>query len=124
MYNTGDRLCPKRLGQLRFTHLHILYLSVNFLLNRALIGSLDEHLHSFLARCKMLSCIMKTVQKPRPWGSVRIELFPDLHLALGQPVKLLCQFSKCYRGVTCVIHRLFVDYMNKINFSYSSTYLP
>ena len=55
---------------------------------------------------------------------VRIELFPDLHLALGQLVELLHKFSKRYRGMTCVIHRLFVDCMNEVNFCCSSTYLP
>lgn len=57
-------------------------------------------------------------------GLVRIELFPDLHLALGQLAKILCTISKCCRGMTRVIHRPFVDYMNEVNFSCSSTYLP
>lgn len=60
-------MCPKRLGQT--THLHTLYPTLNFLLNGALTGSLDEHLSSLLVKCKMVSCIMMAVQKPECWGA-------------------------------------------------------
>lgn len=42
----------------------------------------------------------------RTMALVKIELYPDLHLVLGQVVKVFCKYSKCYRGVTW----LFVDY--------------
>lgn len=59
---------PKSLEQFTFTHLHKLCLSLDFLLSRALMRSLDGHLCSLLARCKMVSGIMK----PGPWRWSRL----------------------------------------------------
>lgn len=55
---------------------------------------------------------MKAVQKPRPW--VGQELLPGLNLVLGKPVQCLCQFSDSLRGMTCVVHRLWIKWMRLI----------
>lgn len=48
-----------------------------------------------------------------------MELFPDLHLALGNQLNASGSFQN-----VCVISRLFEHYVNEVNFCCSSTYLP